>query len=316
MDEEILLDESLGEETPQEEVEIEIVDETPEDLKQPAKERTNKRVPEMSPEEEVSLSEKVQKRIARMTYEVNEQKRKAAEADRQRFAAMKLAQSAIAHQNELANRLNSIQAGFKQEAIDHRVARQQAVRNEIAKAKETGDTEKESLLIQQMAELAAAKTAVENWNPQQLQQVDVPMVAEPQPEQPEQPEIDEEALSWAQRNAEWLNKARSSPEAAACMQYAVNYQAALGRVGHDVNSRSCYDKIDEEIRRRFPDVVGAEARTSATSPRVSAVTNASRVNTAAHGKRVIRLSRDEVAVADGLGISHKDYWEMLQKGNQ
>jgi hypothetical protein len=316
MDEEILLDESLVEETPQEEIEIEIVDETPEDLKQPTKERPNKKVPDLSSEEEVTLSEKVQKRIARMTYEVNEQKRKAAEADRQRFAAMKLAQSAIAHQNELAQRLNSIQAGFKQEAIDHRVARQQAIRNEIAKAKEAGDTEKESLLIQQMAELAAAKTAVENWNPTPLQQVEVPMVAEPQPEQPAQPEIDEEALSWAQRNAEWLNKARTSPEAAACMQYAVNYQAALGRAGHDVNSRSCYDKIDEEIRRRFPDVVGAEARTSATSPRVPTVTNASRVNTVAPGKRVIRLSRDEAAVADGLGISHRDYWEMLQKGNQ
>jgi hypothetical protein len=316
MDEEILLNESLVEETPQEEIEIEIVDETPEDLKQPAKERIGKRVPEMSSEEEVSLSEKVQKRIARMTYEVNEQKRKAAEADRQRFAAMKLAQSAIAHQNELAQRLNSIQAGFKQEAIDHRVARQQAVRNEIAKAKEAGDTEKESLLIQQMAELAAAKTAVENWNPQQLQQVEVPTVAEPQPEQSEQPEIDEEALAWAQRNAEWLNKVRSSAEAEACMQYAVAEQARLGRKGYDVNSRSCYDKIDEEIRRRFPDVVGAEARPSATSPRVSTVTNASRVNTVAPGKRVIRLSRDEVAVADGLGISHRDYWEMLQKGNQ
>lgn len=303
----------LDQQPESDQVEIEIVDETPEELKQPERRSENK-APELTAEEESQVGPRVQKRIARITYEKKEAERRAHEAEQKHLAAMKLAQMAIAHQNQLAARVNELQVGFKQEAIGSRDARSAQLRYEIAKAKETGDSDKEAQLIQEMAEIAAAKATVQNWNPATLQQVEVPIVAEapPPPPAPVQEELDHETVNWAQRNTSWLQKVNASPEAAAAYQHANNYQKLLAMQGHDTQSRKCYDLIDEELRRRFPDVVSP----SAPSRTVSAVTGASRVNTAASGKRVIRLTAAEAAVADGLGIPYKEYAEYLQKGAQ
>jgi hypothetical protein len=302
----------LEQQSEPDQIEVQIVDDVPEDLRQPER-RSDNKAPELTPEEESQVGPRVQKRIARITYEKKELERRAHEADQKVIAAMKVAQAAIAHQNQLAARVNELQAGIKQEALGSREARATQLRYEITKAKETGDSEKEAQLIQEMAEIAASKAAVQNWNPATLQQVEVPTVAEaPPPPTPQQEELDQETVTWAQRNTSWLQKVNSSPEAAAAYQHANNYQKLLAMQGHDTQSRKCYDLIDEELRRRFPDVVSP----SAPSRTVSAVTGASRVNTAASGKRVIKLTAAEAAVADGLGIPYKEYAEYLQKGAQ
>lgn len=298
-------------EAQEEQPEIQIVDDTPEDLKQP-EHRSQNKAPELSTEEESQVGPRVQKRIARITYEKKEAERRAHEANQERIAAMKLAQAALAHQNQLAARVNELQNGFKQEAIGSRDAHATRLRYEIAKAKENGDNEKEAQLIQEMAEIAAAKAAVQNWNPAQLQQVEIPTVVDtpmPPPAPEPQEDLDQETVLWAQRNTGWLQKMNQSPEAAAAYQHANNFQKLLAMQGHDTTSRKCYDLIDEELRRRFPDVITP----SAPSKSVPAVTSASRVNTSANGKRVIRLTAAEAAVADGLGISYREYAEYLQR---
>lgn len=307
MDEEIL--EQQGTETP--EVEIEVVDDTPEELKQPAGEPTRQKAPDLADDEVSSLSQRAQKRIARLTYEAAEAKRQADAAVRQRQEALRVAQMSIAQQNELAARINELQTGFKQEAISHREAKAIALRNQITKAREEGDTQKEAELFQQLADISASRVAVQNLQFQPIQQIEVPMVVDPPQQQQQQvPQIDDVTRDWAQRNMHWLK----TPDAPAVTRYGDAYLEKLQNQGYELGTKECYDKLDEELRRRFPEVVGANT-TPPSAPSRPAVINAPRVQTSAPGKQVVRLTKSQVDLADQLGMSHLDYYNAYIKYN-
>ena len=283
-------------------IEVELENDTEEEQKESAdaevsvgEETSEGTVEETSDEDLEGYSDKVKKRIEKLTYKMRE-------AERREKAATDYAQSVQKQNEELQKRSSQIDESYINE-YDQRVTSQEDVlKKQLSDAINVGDVD-----AQIAAQKAVAKLAIEterlNVAKQQLEQRKAAPPQQPQAQpqaQPNQP--DPKARSWAERNT-WFGQ----DEPMTLTAFSI-HKKLVEEEYFDPTSDDYYNELDRRIRADFPHKFQQETRTSSRAP----VAGATRSSGKAPNKK-IKLTPSQVAIADKLGVSYEQYAKQLAR---
>jgi hypothetical protein len=240
-------------------------------------------------------SESVKKRIANLT-------KKYREAERQREEALKYAEGLRKQYEESQTKYSQLDKGYLSE-FESRVTTQTEVVN-LKRAIQARDADAIVKAQEQLAQLtldnerlkatkrleeekaAQPQTQAIPQQPQQYQQ--------PQPQQP-----DPKAEKWARENA-WFGQDEAMTYAA----FGI-HKKLIEEEGFDAQSNEYYNEINSRMRKEFPHKFSGEANVGRQSKPVQTVASAKRVNK--DGRRSVRLTPSQVAIAKRLGVPLEEY---------
>jgi hypothetical protein len=278
-------------------VEVELENET-ENTEETASEETASEETaseETSDEDLEGYSDKVKKRIEKLTYKMRE-------AERREKAATEYAQSVQKQNEELAKRSSQIDESYISE-YDQRVTSQEdGLKKKLSDAINLGDVD-----AQIEAQKSIAKLAIEAERLSVAKhQLEQRKAAPPQPPQQAQPQPtnqpDPKARSWAERNS-WFGE----NEPMTLTAFSI-HKSLVENEYFDPSSDEYYAELDKRIREEFPHKFQQDNRSSARAP----VAGATRSSGKPSNKK-IKLSPSQVAIADKLGVSYEQYAKQLAR---
>ena len=289
-----------------EDLELEIVDDTPEEDRGKAR-RAKDADPQIPEDDEVAnYSENVQKRFKQMKWEYHEERRAKEEAARLREEAVKYAQSVYAENQKLRQTLSQGENVLQDQAKRRVEAEIERARFNYKTAYESGDPDEiikaQELLTQAQAEKMRLESYVpmHQYDPRQEQTTYI----QPQPQQPKVKKPDAAALEWQNEN-QWFGNDDEMTG------YALGLHESLVKNGVNPNSPEYYDRIDESVRKRFPDKFdGQDIEVARSRQTGSVVAPAKR---SAKKPRRVQLTSTQVALAKRLGLSPEQYAAQLLK---
>lgn len=282
-----------------EEVEVEIVDDTPEEDRGRAK-----LAEDAEQEEELdSYSEKVQKRINQINHKYHDARREKEALERQNAEAINLAQTILAENERLKKTLSWGQQEYTKEAQAKIEYAEKLAEDKYRRAYESGDTEGTLTAQRELNKIEIEKAKLVDYvnsnlqSQESLQQENNQVYNNPTPvpEPPPAPR-DYRAEEWASRNP-WFGK----DEEMTSLAYGLHQK--LVNSGIDPTSDEYYQQIDSGIRSRFPERFNRQKKASPVAPagRTSA-------------PKKVTLTASQVAIAKRLGVPLKVYAEHVLKG--
>jgi RNase P subunit RPR2 len=281
------------------EVDLEVVDDTPE-ADRKYKPRPDGAEPDLPSDEEIATySDSVQKRIKKLKYEWHEERRAKEAYQRQLDEAVRLAQTAVRAHEDLRTRYTDGAQVLAHEA-------KLRVESELARAKslykaafEAGDSEKVAEAQEVIARLSSEKRDIESFRPQAPPQLQQPVI---------QPHVDDRTKDWAGKNS-WFMRDKDMTD------YAFLLDQRLKREGVVPSTDEYFRRLDEGVRREFPNrfdkVSSSEEVVSTQKKQGPVVAPASR--SPVNSPRKVTLTKSQVALAQRLGITPEGYARQLQK---
>ena len=285
-----------------EEVKDEAVIEQPEQetsTEEPVKEETQEKKQDENLED---YSKGVQSRIAKLT-------RKMREAERRAQAALDYARGVEEKRQALEKRFQKTDADYVKKFETSIQTGLEAAQKELAAAIESGDAQ-----AQVEANKRIATLAFENAKLDQAKQGREEMQAEKpvnlnQGGEVKQPAMDDpinpdpRAEDWASKNT-WFGRDRA-------MTYTAFeiHKDLTEKEGYDPNSDEYYAEVDKRIRIDFPHKFGNTDTKQSTAP-VQTVASASR--SVKPGRKQVRLTSSQVAIAKKLGVPLEEYAKQLK----
>ena len=257
-----------------------------------------KEEPKKDDEQLEEYSKGVQGRIAKLT-------RKMREAERQRDAATEYAKSVEQRRQALETRFEKTDADYIKKFETSINTGLEAAQKELAAAISAGDAE-----AQVQANKRIATLAFENAKLEQSKSVREEKVSRPAdvraPEQPRtqmQEPSDPRAESWASKNS-WFGQDRA-------MTYTAFeiHKDLVEKEGFDPNSNEYYVEVDKRIRVDFPHKFATTDNRNTTDP-VQTVAAARR--SVRPGRKTVKLTSSQVAIAKKLGVPLEEYAKQLK----
>ena len=245
-------------------------------------------------------SKGVQARIAKLT-------RKMREAERREKAATEYARAVEEKRQALEKRFEKTDADYLKKFETTISSGMEAAQKELAAAIESGDANAQveankriATLAFENAKLAAAKEGREE---QKQTQAEKPVQLSDGPtEMPSEPAPDPKAEEWASRNS-WFGQDRA-------MTYtAFEIHKDLVAEGYDPKSDDYYAEVDKRIKVDFPHKFGNTSEKQSTTP-VQTVASAQR--SVKPGRKTVRLTSSQVAIAKKLGVPLEEYAKQLK----
>jgi len=284
-------------ETPEVETKTEETVEATEEKKETPKEEKEKELEQ--------YSDSVQRRIAKLTHKWREAQRQADEAAEFARAQIKLKEKAEA-------KISKLEPGFMKSSEDAIKSGLEAAKAALAKAREAGDindeVEAQALISEygyKQAKFAETKLAQEELAKQKETQVKTPEINLDR-RQPASQTPDPKAEAWANKNS-WFGQDTAMTYTAFDLHKKLTEQE-----GFDPSSDEYYSEIDKRIRLEFPhkfDTNKSETGETTTKP-VQTVASAKRsTNT---GRKTVRLTPSQVAIAKKLGVPLEEYAKQLK----
>jgi len=245
-------------------------------------------------------SEGVKRRIAKLT-------KKMRESERREEAATIYAKSVLAEKEALSSRLSKLDTGFVTEKENRIKSGMEAAVAKLAKAREETDLKAEVAATAEISRLGYEEARLADLKSRQAEQKAQTLVPQPQQQEVEMPrQVDSRARDWARKNS-WFNNDAVMTEGA-----KVIHRQLTEIEGYDPNTEAeeYYSEVDRRIRLEFPHKFDTNATQESTKP-TQTVASATRVNKAS-GRKVVRLTPSQVAIAKKLGVPLKDYAEQLK----
>ena len=272
------------------------VEATEEKKEEPAKEEKEKELEQ--------YSDSVQRRIAKLTHKWREAERQAEEAAEFARAQIKLKEVAEA-------KVSKLEPGFLKSTEDSITSGVQAAQAKLAAAREANDLAAEAEALTAISELGYKKAKLEETKVAQ-EEFNANKAKEVKPEinlnrrQTAEPTPDPKAETWASRNA-WFGQDTAMTYTAFDLHKKLTEQE-----GYDPQSDEYYSEIDKRIRLEFPhkfDTNRSNLGEGSTKP-VQTVASAKRsTNT---GRKTVRLTPSQVAIAKKLGVPLEEYAKQLK----
>ena len=269
-----------------EDVELEIVDDTP---KADRGRKASKPPEDLTDEELEDYSDKVRKRIQHFSKGYHDERRAKEAAHRERVEFENYAKSLVEENNKLKSSVEKNQAALLEQAKKNSAIEVLSAKRAYKRAYEAGNADK---LLDAQEKLTNAKIKADklgDFEPESLQQAEIP-VQIPQ-EAPIQ--VDTKASDWANENS-WFG---SDDEMTA---YAMGVHSKLVKQGVDTASDEHYETINSRMRNTFPEEFGeTEELEEKPSKRQSNVVAPATRSTA---PKKVRLTQTQVAIAKKLGV--------------
>ena len=245
-----------------------------------------------------NYSDNVQKRINQLTA-----KRKQALEESE--AAYNYANQMKAQNEELRKRLEDLDKGYISEYGSRVETQEVAAKRILKEAYDAGDTDKIAEANAALAQLAVEKERLRVQKARSEQQAQQPeQIQEPQKQQVQRvEELDPKLQSWMKQNP-WFGTDRA-------MTYTAFeiHKDLTEKEGYDPNSDEYYAEVDKRIRVDFPHKFGNTETKQTTAP-VQTVASANR--SVKPGRKTVRLTSSQVAIAKKLGVPLEEYAKQLK----
>ena len=277
-------------------------EEAPKELiqEQPKQETATEETPKQEKELD-EYSEGVKKRIAKLTKRMRE-------SERQRDEATKYAQSVLKDKKSLESRLTKLDTGYVSEMEKRLTSSLDAAKAKLTTAREAGNITEEVDAQREIAKLGyeEARLAEMKLN-QEARSKEKSEFIKQQPNiqqgTPQQPVPDAKATEWASKNA-WFGKDSAMTYTAFDM-----HKTLVEEEGYDPQSDEYYVELDRRIKLEFPHKFGntTEQSTRPTQTVASATRNVKRGT----GRKTVKLTSSQVAIAKKLNVPLEEYAKQL-----
>jgi len=262
---------------------------------------TEKKAEETEDEKKKELedySEGVKRRIAKLT-------RKMREAERREQAALDYAKKVQAEQESLKSRYSKLDTGYVSEMENRIKSSMEAAASKLAKAREDGDLKAEIAAQTEISKLGYEEAKLMELKARPERKTEEKVVQQPQiqaqtQEQPINP--DPKAQQWAQKNT-WFGQ----DEAMTYTAFSL-HKKLIEEEGYDPQSEEYYSEIDRRIKLEFPHKFGSVDRNTTSKP-TQVVASANR--SSKPGRKSVRLTPSQVAIANKLGVPLEEYAKQL-----
>ena len=292
----------IDQNTPTEDaLEIEIEDDTPEQDRgrRPANPEQVKAL-EVEVDELDKYSKEAKEKMIQMKRIWNDERRAKEHAERERQAALDAAQRLHEENKRIKKMLSEGEKEYKDAKKDSAKATIKAAKQAYKEAYESGDSERvaEAQAFLTKAQMELEKVKNFKLPPLQEEEFQVKIQQQPQVARP-----DDKVLSWQNRNP-WFGQDEEMTAS------ALGLHEKLKRQGVEIGSDEYYAKLDETMRKRFPEEFGnAEDKKADTHKKSTVVAPANRTT----APKKVRLSTSQVAIAKKLGLTPEQYVRELLK---
>ena len=284
--------------------EIEVVDDTPEEDKGKPR-RAEGAEPQVPSDDEVEkYSEGVQKRIKQLKFEFHEERRLKEEAARLQDEALRYAEQVQEENENLRKTLEEGEGVLVNQAKGRVTAEIDKAKIAYKTAYESGDSDALIEAQAKLSELQVEKSRYDNYQPK-------PRPApEPEPlyeqENIEPPKPSEMGMKWAEKNT-WF---QNDPEMTG---YAFGVHEKLIKSGVAPDTEEYYSKIDDAVRRVFPDKFDDGPIIEESAPQRQTGNVVAPAARSGKKPRKVQLTSTQVSLAKRLGLSNEQYAAQLMK---
>ena len=245
-------------------------------------------------------SQGVQSRIAKLT-------RKMREAERREQAALDYAKGVEEKRQILEKRFEKTDSEYVKKFETSISSGLEAAQKELASAIESGDAAAQVEANKRIATLAFENAKLEQAKAgREEQQAEKPVLSQPpvQTQQMDDPiNPDPKAEAWASQNS-WFGTDKA-------MTYTAFeiHKDLTEKEGYDPNSNEYYAEVDRRIKVDFPHKFGTTDNKQSTAP---VQTGASGTRSVKPGRKTVRLTSSQVAIAKKLGVPLEEYAKQLK----
>ena len=288
------------------EVELEIVDDTPEEDRINAAPLPKEIVEEIDNDDLEAYSKEAKQRLLQMKKLINDERRAKEAIQRENEEAVRVANTIIEENKRLKGRLSDGEKVYVSTAKEKIASDLDQARRAYKEAYDSGDAERLVEAQERLTEVKFKSQEMDRYIPQydentlQSSEVDVQI-----PQQQSQPtRLDSKTQAWLDKN-KWYGTDDD-------MSFlAMGIHKRLEREGVPTGSDHYWNAIDTEIRRRFPEKFGEEAGTKspATTRKSTVVAPATRSTSS----KKITLNTRQMELAKKFKITPEQYYNELVK---
>ena len=243
-------------------------------------------------------SEGVKKRIAKLT-------KKMREAERQKEEALRYAHSVKQERDQFQTQATSLDKNYATEMEGRISSSLSAAQEKLKTARLNEDSKAEVEALTQISQLGYEQGKLAELKTQhQMQETaakEKPLQTQPPIVKPTTP-VDPKAEAWAEKN-DWFGKDNAMTYTAFDLHRKLTEEE-----GMDPQSDEYYAEVDKRIRLEFPHKFGntIEKQTSKPTQNVASATRSSKT-----GRKQVRLTSSQVAIAKKLGVPLEEYAKQL-----
>tara|TARA_R110000737_G_scaffold146080_2_gene176106 strand:+ start:50 stop:1072 length:1023 start_codon:yes stop_codon:yes gene_type:complete len=303
------------------EIDIEVVDDRPEEDRRPAAEVASSGEDVATDEEIANYGSRAQKRIKKLKWEFHEERREKEQSNRLASEAVNYTKNLQVENQRLLKLVQDSQSALTQHSKYGAEAAVAIAEANFKQAHESGESgqivqTQKALTNAQLAQASAPAVSdrvVESWRQGVLAE-ERQRAQEPQAVAPEQSSPSGAASEWQEKNP-WFGADREMTSLA----YGVHEMLVEER-GIDPETQEYYELIDNRMREKFPEYFGLDDTgsstpvvvESATRRRASPVVAPAMRNNGAVPRKVT-LTSTQVALAKRLGLTPEIYAKQLIK---
>ena len=254
-------------------------------------------------DEREEYSKDVQKRIDRMTYKIRE-------AERREKEALAFAKQIKKEKDDLQVKFDKVDDGYVNEFSTRVKSELETAKVALANAVAKGDINAQVEANQNLARLAIEEERIKATEAQRKayeeslkntgQIGDQPVQNNVQPPKP-----DPKAEAWAERN-EWFGK----DEAMTYASFGI-HKKLVEEEGFNPSTDEYYEEIDKRLRDEFPQKFNDGGEVQGGKQPAQTVASANRTTTT--GRKTVRLTPSQVAIAKKLGVPLEEYAKYVKE---
>jgi len=283
-------DKGIKKATPKDELEVEVVDDTP---KADRNRKPSEPPEEVTDEELEDYSEKVRKRIQHFSKGYHDERRAKEAALRERDELERFVKSIQDENTKLKGSVNKNQTALVEQAKKTAEVELAQAKKAYKDAYEAGDAD---AILAAQESLTGAKIKSDKLN-----NVKIPALQEESDEvktkeKPEKaPVVDKRAQDWASKNT-WFGTDDEMTS------LALGLHNKLAKQGVDLQSDEYYEAIDSRMRQLFPDKFEEEIAETEEAEKPKKQANVVAPATRSVAPKKVKLTQTQVAIAKRLGV--------------
>ena len=284
-------DKGIQKATPKDELEVEVVDDTP----KADRNRKPSAPPEEITEEELKkYSDQVQQRIKHLGKGYHDERRAKEAAIRERDELERFVKSIQEENNKLKGSVNKNQTALVEQAKKTAEIELAQAKNAYKTAYDAGDTD---AVIAAQESITNAKIKTDRLNNFKVPslQAEADEVQSKEGPKPATPTVDPRAQDWASKNT-WFGTDDEMTS------LALGLHNKLAKQGVDLQSDEYYEAIDTRMRQLFPDKFEEEIAETEEAEKPKKQANVVAPATRSVAPKKVKLTQTQVAIAKRLGV--------------
>ena len=265
---------------------------------------TTEEVKETKKDEREEYSDGVKKRIDKLTYKIRE-------AERREKEALSFAEQVKKEKDELQGKFDKLDDGYVNEFAGRVKSELETAKVALKQAVSAGDVDAQVAANQALAKLAIEEERIKATEEQRKKYEESLKTTGQIGDQPVQNNVtaptrpDPKAEAWAEKNT-WFGK----DEAMTYASFGI-HKKLVEEEGFDPTSDEYYQEIDKRLQKEFPHKFNSGGEVQEGKQPVQTVASANR--TTRSGRKTVRLTPSQVAIAKKLGVPLEEYAKYVKE---